>query len=313
MQSRHFTDIASVASDDLEEILSLAVVLKERAARGISERALAGKVLALIFEKPSLRTRVSFEVGMSRLGGTSVVLHRDEIGLGERESVKDTARVLSRFVNGIMLRTFSHSKVEELARHSEVPVINGLSDGHHPCQAIADVLTLRQRWGDAGAGRKVAFIGDGNNVARSLGEICAKLGIRFACAAPTGFQLEADTVAGIRAFAPEAAIELSCDPREAVAGADAVYTDTWISMGQEEQSQTKVKAFAGFQVNASLMAAAKADAVFLHCLPAHRGMEVTDEVIDGPASAVEQQAENRMHAQSALVRLLLGGPWGAQG
>jgi ornithine carbamoyltransferase len=286
-------------------LLDLAAALKDRLRRGIAERRLAGKTLAMIFEKPSLRTRVSFEIGMLQLGGHAVHLTKEEVGLGERESVKDGARVLSSMADGIMIRTFAQAKVEELAKFSTVPVINGLSDDDHPCQALADLLTLREAWGGF-AGRKLAYVGDGNNVAAALASACAKVGLAFAAATPAQYRISPDYLARVRAGAPAAVIEEHVDPRQAVRGAHAIYTDTWVSMGQEAQAADKLRAFGSYQVNAALAALAEPGAVVMHCLPAHRGQEITDEVIDGPNSAVIRQAENRLHAQKAVLARLLG-------
>jgi ornithine carbamoyltransferase len=309
LKAKHFLSVTQVSDEDVAEILDVAAALKARLRQGVPERSLAGKTLALIFEKPSLRTRVSFEVGMHQLGGHALSLDRNEIGLGERESVKDVARVLSGMVSGVMIRTFSQARVEEFAAHASVPVINGLTDEYHPCQALADLLTLRERWGGF-AGRRLAYVGDGNNVARSLAAACGRVGMAFTCAAPKKHQLSPEFLRLLAEKVPAAKVELTDDPRAGVRGADAVYTDTWVSMGQEAQTAAKLRDFDGFQVNAALMSHAKPDAVFLHCLPAHRGQEVTDEVLDGPAAIVTAQAENRLHLQKALLRLLMGGPFG---
>jgi ornithine carbamoyltransferase len=303
---RHFLSLLDLSSAEVSGLLDLAVSLKARRARGVPEYVLAGRTLAMVFEKPSLRTRVSFEVGMIQLGGRAIHLTKDEVGLGQRESVKDAARVLSGMVDAIMIRTFAEQKVRELAEHSTVPVINGLSDADHPCQALADLLTLKERWGGF-AGRRLVYVGDGNNVANALASACAKVGPAFAAATPAQYRPCPDYLARVRAGSPGAVIELYTDPFEAVRGADAIYTDTWVSMGQEAQAAEKPAALAGYQVNAKLVAAAKPDAVVMHCLPAHRGQEITDEVIDGPRSVVIAQAENRLHAQKAVLATLMAG------
>jgi len=276
-----------------------------RQAQG--ERILAGKVLALVFEKPSLRTRVSFDVGMRQLGGECLYLSPPEVGLGSREPVEDVARTLSRYVDGIAARTFEHHTVEELARWADVPVINALSEGEHPCQALADVLTVEEKKGRL-AGVSLAFIGDGNNVARSLCLAAAMSGMEFRFASPAGYELPAETVARAEEMARASGGSLAClgDPKEAVRGADVVYTDVWASMGQEADASARREAFQGYQVDARMMSLAAADAVFMHDLPAHRGEEVAAEVIEGPQSVVFDQAENRLHAQKAALALLLG-------
>jgi ornithine carbamoyltransferase len=264
-------------------------------------------VLALVFEKPSLRTRVSFDVGMRQLGGECVYVSPQEVGLGTREPVSDVARVLSRYVDCIAARTFSHSTVEELARWSEAPVINALSEGEHPCQALADLLTIEERL-DRLAGVKLAYVGDGNNVARSLWLGSALSGVEFRIASPEGYGLPSEYVSMGEELAREsgASISQTTDPRDAVTGADVVYTDVWASMGQEEETERRRKAFAGFQVDESMMALANKDAIFMHDLPAHRGEEVSAGVMEGPQSVVFDQAENRMHAQKAVLSLILG-------
>ncbi|MDO8612308.1 MAG: ornithine carbamoyltransferase [Dehalococcoidia bacterium] len=278
-----------------------------RFAQGDSRRLLAGKVLALVFEKPSLRTRVSFDVGMRQLGGECLYLSPPEVGLGSREPVEDVARTLSRYVDGIAARTFEHHTVEELARWATVPVINALSDGEHPCQALADVLTVEEKKGRL-AGVSLAFVGDGNNVARSLCLAAAMSGMEFRFASPAGYELPAETVARAEEMARASGGSVAClnDPKEAVRGADVVYTDVWASMGQEAHASARREAFQGYQVDARMMSLAAADAVFMHDLPAHRGEEVAAEVIEGPQSVVFDQAENRLHAQKAALALILG-------
>jgi ornithine carbamoyltransferase len=302
---RHFLAIEQESPDDLRELIELAMRLKRERVRGGAERPLAGRVLAMIFEHPSLRTRVSFEVAMLHLGGTALYIGPDEVGLGKRESVADVARVLSRYVDAIMIRASSHDKVEELARYATVPVINGLSPTEHPCQALADLLTIREHRG-ALAGVRLAYVGDGNNVCASLMLGGAKLGLRVVVAAPNGYQPAAEVVERAREAAARAGgeVRVTSDPREAVAGADVVYTDVWTSMGQERESAERRAAFAGFQINKQLVDRA-GDAVVMHCLPAHRGEEITDEVIESEDSIVFDQAENRLHAQKAILHQLL--------
>jgi ornithine carbamoyltransferase len=271
-------------------------------------RPLAGKTLALLFEKPSLRTRVSFDVGMRQLGGECVYISPAEVGLNSREPVEDVARVLSRYADCIAARTFSHESVESLAKWADVPVINALSDTEHPCQALADFLTILEMKGRL-RGVKLAYIGDGNNVARSLCLGAAMLGMEFRIASPPGFELDRGTLSGSRVLggAVGGSMAQMHDPREAASGADVVYTDVWASMGQEEEQAARAKAFAGYEVNLDLMSVAKGDAIFMHDLPAHRGEEVSAEVMESAASVVWEQAENRMHAQKAVLSLILGG------
>jgi len=292
----------------IREALALAHRLKKQSARGELEPSLRGKTLALVFEKSSMRTRVSFEVAMTQLGGHSIYLSRDDINLGEREPVKDGARVLSRYVDGIAARTYSHRTVEELAAHAGVPVINALSDRFHPCQALGDMLTIEERFGIVES-LKVAFIGDANNVARSMAVACAKLGIQFAIASPPGYQFAPEEVRQLQQFALRsgAGVTVTDSPQEAAAGANVLYTDTWVSMGQEEETQRRLKAFEGYCLDAALLEEAATGAIVLHCLPAYRGREITEEVMEGPQSAVFDQAENRLHAQRALLQMLLAG------
>ena len=311
MRGRDLISISDLSSQELEHVLETALALRqaqgERMPEAQGERMLAGKTLALVFEKPSLRTRVSFEVAMRQLGGECIYLSPPEVGLGEREPVSDVARVLSRYVDCIAARTFAHSTVEELARHAEVPVINALSDGEHPCQALADLLTVRERKGGL-RGVTLAFVGDGNNVARSLCLGAAMSGMHFRIASPEGYELPAGLVeqARVAARASGGSVTLARAPGEAVAGADVVYTDVWASMGQEGEASSRKEAFAGYTVDEELMAKAAPEAVFMHDLPAHRGEEVTDGVIEGARSVVFEQAENKMHAVKALLALVLG-------
>ncbi len=290
--------------DDLKVIFDLAERVK--ASPNSFGRILQGKQLALIFEKPSLRTRVSFEVGMTSLGGHAIYLDHTKPRLGERESFKDIARNLERWVNGIVARTFAQASVTELATHASIPVINALTDLVHPCQAASDFFTLREKFGGL-EGLKLAFVGDGNNVCNSLMVQAAKLGVSISVATPPGFEPKAEIVEEARAFARESGvgIQLVRQPVEAVAGSQAVYTDVWASMGQEYAAHLRAQVFAPYQVTRGLMAAADPSAVFMHCLPAHRGQEVAAEVIDSPQSIVYDQAENRLHIAKALLILLL--------
>jgi ornithine carbamoyltransferase len=269
----------------------------------IPYRPLRGRTLAMVFQKPSNRTRVSFEVGMYQLGGHALSLSPQEIQMGKRETPSDTGRVLARYIDAIMVRTFDHEELEELAGAADVPVVNGLSDAHHPCQALADLLTVREEFGTL-EGVKIAYVGDGNNVAHSLAIACALTGAELAIAHPGGHGPDPEVIETARKLG--AASLLTQDPREAASGARVVYTDVWASMGQESEAEDRKKEFAPFQVNEELMGLAAEDAIFLHCLPAHRGEEVSAGVIDGPRSRVFDQAENRLHAQKALLYLLLG-------
>lgn len=299
---KHFLSINDLSRTDAQFLLAEAQRLKNelRTNPARQRENLAGKTLAMIFEKPSLRTRVSFDVGMAQLGGHPLYLSPAEIGLGKRESVADVARVLSRMCDGIMARVFSHEALQELADHSAVPVINALSDVEHPCQALADLLTVCEQRGLQD--QKIAYIGDGNNVSHSLMLLCAKLGVRFAIATPEGYEMPSEWV---EVAQREGEVLVTNDPHEAIAEADAVYTDVWTSMGQEEETAQRLKVFPPYQVNAELMARAKDDAIVLHCLPAHRGEEISDEVIESPQSKVFEQAENRLHAQKAVLSQLL--------
>jgi ornithine carbamoyltransferase len=268
--------------------------------------ALAGRFLAMIFEKPSLRTRVTFEVGIASLGGASVFLDHTAVRLGERESIRDVAKNLERMVHGIIARVFSQQSLEELAAHGRIPVINALSDSYHPCQALADFFTLEEHFGSA-RGLKFAYVGDGNNVCHSLISAGARAGAHVRVATPAGYEPDAAVVAEAKRVARETRgeIEILHSPEEAVAGAQAIYTDVWASMGQESEATSRKAAFKGFQVNEALVAQASPDAVFMHCLPAHRGLEVTEEVIDSPRSIVYDQSENRLHVQRAILLTLL--------
>ena len=304
---KHFLSLAELKPGQLRELLKLAIALKEEWRSGGNLPLLKGKVLGLLFQKPSLRTRVSFEMGMLHLGGHALYISPFEVKLGERESVPDVARVLSRYVDGIMARVFNHDDMLTLSKHSRVPVINGLSDYNHPCQGMADFLTIIERLGWDLCGRKLAFIGDGNNVAVSLVFGAARLGMDFAIAAPKSHWLPPSVWAVGQAFARDSGAKLlqTSDPREAVAGADVIYTDSWTSMGQEAEAQERARLFQPYQVNAALVALANQDVIAMHCLPAHRGQEITDEICDGPHSALWDQAENRMHAQKAILARLM--------
>ena len=292
-QLRHMLDVAKRLKKELKETKR-------------NEPILAGKVLAMIFEKPSLRTRVSFSAGMAQLGGTSMMLRGEEMGWGQREEVRDVARVIASMCDGIMARTFEHEKVLELAKWSKVPVINGLTDYNHPCQALADVMTIEEHFGKL-AGLTVAFIGDGNNVTRSLASACGKFSMRFILATPAGYELPEADVDRIMSHVQGLDFVTMRDPREAVREADVVVTDTWVSMGQEAEKQRRVKDFAGFQIDKTLLSAAPKHAMVLHCLPAYRGLEISDDVLEGPRSLVFQEAENRLHAQKGILAVLMGG------
>ncbi len=306
---KDFLAIADYSADELMSLLELADKLKKEHQSGGNQPLLAGKALAMVFQKPSLRTRVSFEMGMQHLGGHALYIGPSEIGLGQRESIADVARVLAGYVDGIMARVFAHEHVLQLAEWSEVPVINGLSDYNHPCQGLSDAFTLYEHYKGKLEGLKVVYVGDGNNVAVSLMNVCAKLGMHFAIANPEGYDMPAEAVNVGQATAAESGstIALLTDPKEAVAEADAIYTDTWTSMGQEEEAKKREAVFPPYQVNAELLSLAKPTAVVMHCLPAHRGHEITDEVADGPQSLLFPQAHNRLHAQKAVLARLMGG------
>ena len=305
MKCKDLISIADLSQSDIEEIFNVTKELKEWHNKGYDEKCLSGKILGMIFEKSSMRTRVSFEVSMVQLGGNAIYLTQNDINLGKREAVKDGARVLSRYVNGIAIRTFGQDTIQELARYATVPVINALSDYLHPCQALTDLYTIKEKFG-AYTNIKIAFVGDGNNVARSLAQICAKLGIHFHIASPKGYELTPDFVSKTKQMADgNDLIHLYQDPKEAAEKANVLYTDTWVSMGQEAEEEARRQAFKDFQINSDLLKTAKDDVKVMHCLPAHRGEEITDEVIDGPHSIVYDQAENRLHVEKALLKLLL--------
>jgi ornithine carbamoyltransferase len=306
---KHFLDIADFSPKELDDLLTLAIELKQKYRAGEAKPLLKGKVLAMVFQKPSLRTRVSFDMAMRTLNGDALYLSPQEIGLGKRESIADVARVLSGYVHIIMARVFAHDHILQLAEWSSVPIINGLSDYNHPCQALSDALTIREEFGSL-KDLTVSYIGDGNNVAVSLMKICSKLGAHFRIASPKDYEISEAEVRKSEEFAEQSgsSISLYRDPKEAVEGADVIYTDTWTSMGQEEEAKKREKVFPPYQVNQALVDLAQPEAIVMHCLPAHRGQEITDEVADGKHSRLFPQAENRMHAQKAiLVELLVGG------
>jgi len=301
---KDFLSINDCSAEQLKELLRESRKLKSLYSVGGRDLCLAGKTLAMLFEKPSLRTRVSFEVAMTDLGGNAIYVKPEDIGgLGKREPIKDMARVLSRYVDGIMARTFEHSAVTELAEFATVPVINALTDRLHPCQAMSDVLTIQEHCGQL-EGVKIAFIGDGNNVARSLAFACAKLGMKMVIAAPAGYELDAESIKTANQISAESVSQTN-DPAQAVADANIIYTDTWVSMGQEDEKKKRRVDFAGFQVNAELLKSAPDNAKIMHCLPAYRGFEITDEVAESSNSIIFDQAENRLHFQRALLKKLM--------
>lgn len=303
MRGRDLLSIADLDADELMLVLETGLRLK----RDGSPRALAGQTLALLFEKASLRTKVSFDVAMQQLGGHAIYLSQSEVGLGQREPVADVARVLSRYVDGIAARTYAQQTLVDLARHASVPVINALSDDEHPCQALADLLTILEKKGRL-EGLRLGFVGDGNNVAASLAQAAATAGMELTIASPAGYELPESVMRHAQALAEKSggSVVAVRSPQEAVRGADVVYTDVWTSMGQEDSYRERLEAFSGYQVGRELMSLARPDAIFMHDLPAHRGEETVDEVIEGPQSVVFDQAENRLHAQRAVLLLLLG-------
>ena len=306
MNNKHLLTLHDWSSEEILDTLELAKQLKEEQKAGITHHHLKGKTLGMIFSKSSTRTRVSFEVGMYQLGGSALFLSSNDIQLGRGESIYDTANVLSRFVDGIMIRTFKQSDVEDLAKYGSIPIINGLTDLVHPCQILADFQTVIEKKGKL-KGLKMAFIGDGNNVAHSLLYGCAKVGMDIAVASPKGYECDAEVVKNAieDAKATGAKITITNSPEEAIKDADAVYADTWVSMGQESDKEEKVKIFMPYQINKELFSLAKPDAIFLHCLPAYRGYEVTEDIIDGPNSVIFDEAENRLHAQKAVMVKLM--------
>ena len=300
----HFLNLIDLTADELRHLLAEAARLKSAHARGIPTRTLAGKVVGLVFEKPSLRTRVSFESGVAQLGGTAIYLPGNEVGLGWRETHADFARTIGHYLDALVLRVYRHDTLDAIAAHAPMPIINALSDWSHPCQGLADVLTIQELFGTV-EGKTVAFIGDGNNVARSLAVGCGRLGAKFVLGCPVGYgfdpKFKADYAARV---SPDFPAEVN-DAAAAVKGADVIYTDVWTSMGQEAEREERLKRFESFQVNGALLKRAAAGCRVLHCLPAHRGEEITDEIMDGPAAAVFQQAGNRLHVQKALLEWLL--------
>ena len=302
LKGRSFTRVADWNSEELLEVLDLADELKGLQQAREEHQLLPGRTLGMIFQKPSTRTRVSFEVGIYQLGGTGLYLSAGDLQLGRGETIKDTAVVLSRYLDAIMIRTFAQSDVEELAANASIPVINGLTDSSHPCQALADVMTIRERFGRL-EGLKVVYLGDGNNVCASLMVACARLGMEFVAATPAAYRPDEEAVRIARDAGGN--VDLVDDPRAAVEGADVLYTDVWTSMGQEDERQRRLQDLAGFGIDAALVKEAGGDAIVLHCLPAHYGEEITEEVLYGPPSAVWDQAENRLHAQKALMALVI--------
>jgi len=298
--------VSDLTPKDIEKILKRASVLKKMLKKGKTPQTLKGKSLGMIFEKSSTRTRVSFEVGMFQLGGQALFLSSNDLQIGRGEPVADTARTLSRYVDGIMIRTFAQATLEDLALHATVPVINGLTDLHHPCQALADLLTVQEKRKKL-KGLKLAYIGDGNNVANSLIQACVKVGMHFSIACPPGYELNSAIMNAAKKEAQQtrSVMELTNDPFRAAKNADVVYTDVWASMGQEAEHAKRVKAFRGYQVDAQLMKTAARNALAMHCLPAHRGEEIAADVIDGPQSVVFEEAENRLHVQKAILELFM--------
>lgn len=305
---KHLLTLQDWSEDEIYQCLSLALRIKNMQKNGEIQTCLSGKTLAMIFAKSSTRTRVSFEVGTTQLGGSALFLSTADIQLGRGEPISDTAQVLSRMVDGIMIRTFKQSDLEELAKHGSIPIINGLTDEFHPCQVLADLLTIYEKKGTL-KGLKLAFVGDGNNMAHSLMIGCSKLGMDVAIASPDGYKPNPVYTAWSVANAEKhgSKVTICSDPLEACKDADVLYTDVWASMGQESEAEKRREAFKGFQINAECLSVAEKDAIFLHCLPAHRGEEVTSEVIDGKHSVVFDEAENRLHAQKAVMALLMGG------
>ena len=307
MSLEHFISIHDITVDEFHHLLDLGLKLKAETKQGKEHHILKGKVLGMIFTKSSTRTRVSFEVGMYQLGGYPIFLSSNDIQLGRGESIYDTANVMSRFVDGIMIRTFDHQDVIDLAKYGQVPVINGLTDLLHPCQVMADLMTVYEKKGKL-EGLKMAYIGDGNNMANSLLYGCAKAGMDISIATPVGYEPDGEVAANAKddAKLTGSNIVITHDPEEAIANADVVCTDTWVSMGQEAEKAERIKIFKDYQVNDALFAKSKEDSIFIHCLPAYRGYEVTDSIIDGPRSVIFDEAENRLHAQKAVMAAVIG-------
>ncbi|MEW6570896.1 MAG: ornithine carbamoyltransferase [Nitrospirota bacterium] len=301
MSKRDYLRVWDLTSEEIDLLLRRAIELKS--GKDKDKCPLIGKSIGLLFEKASTRTRVAFEVGIYQLGGQPIYMNAKEIQIGRGETVRDTARVLSRYLNALILRTFEHDTIDEFALHSSVPIINGLSDLHHPCQALADLMTILEKKGRL-EGIRLAYVGDGNNVANSLIEAASRMAVNIALACPEGFEPDSDVLAEAKRFAKNEVV-LVKDPKEAARNADVVYTDVWVSMGQEKKAAKKKPKFKKYQLNNRLLSYASSDAIVLHCLPAHRGEEITDEVIDGPRSVVFDQAENRLHTQKALLEFLL--------
>ena len=306
MQGKDLLSIHELTTEEVYKILDLAVDLKAKQKAGIEHHLLKGKTLGMIFEKSSTRTRVSFEVGMYQLGGNALFLSSNDLQIGRGEPIKDTARVLSRYVDGIMIRTFSHDGIIELAQYADIPIINGLTDLLHPCQALTDLLTIKEHKGEL-KGLKLAYVGDGNNMANSLMYGAAKVGMDIAIATPKGYEPNAKVIANAKADATltGATVTVTNDIKTAVAAADVVYTDVWASMGQEAEQKARLAIFKEYQVNQQLMDSAKNDAIVMHCLPAHRGEEITEDVLEGNQSVVFDEAENRLHVQKAIMALLM--------
>ncbi len=303
---KHFISIHDITQEEFHTLLDLSIKLKKETKAGITHPILKGKTLGMIFTKSSTRTRISFEVGMFQLGGHPLFLNANDMQLGRGESIYDTANVMSRFVDGIMIRTFAHQDVLDLAKYGSVPVINALTDHLHPCQAMADLMTVYEHKGRL-EGLKLAYVGDGNNVAHSLLYACAKAGMHMSVATPKGYECAQEVVENAKDDAKKTGAQIftTHDPVAAIQGADVVCTDTWTSMGQEAEKAERVKIFRDYQVNADLFAKSKEDSIFIHCLPAYRGYEVTEDVIDGPRSVIFDEAENRLHAQKAILATLM--------
>jgi len=306
LRGRSLDSLLHLTKEELDQILKTSELLKYQLLRGEKHPLLKGKTLAMIFEKPSTRTRVSFEVGMWQLGGYALYLSASDLQLGRGETIADTAQVLSRYVNGIMARVFAHQTILDLVKYSRVPVINGLSDFTHPCQGLADLFTIYEKKGRF-EGLKLAYVGDGNNVAHSLLYGCSKVGMNITLACPKGYEPNSEVVVEAKAEGRRSGCKVivTKDPKEAVRGADVIYTDVWASMGKEKEREQRIKTFKPYQINGKLVRGAKKDYLFMHCLPAHRGEEVTDEVADSKNSVIFDQAENRLHTQKAVMALMM--------